>query len=348
MSRTVVVSMVLLAMLLSVGVSFAQNNWYDRISLTGYAQGRYTFRDAGVNDFGLESIYLTVQAKPTENATVVFTVNRGGDSPSRTNIELYNAFVDYKINDQWAIQMGQVPTWFGWSGWRGSSERIEWERPRIIQGLPAGSAASPDGRTGFFVLGAPDRGIWVRRNPSGSEPLFIVGVSNGQFRDDDPNQSKNVDVHLKFRRPWGSFGASYLKGTFTAVAAKHPFWAAYDGIEEDRDALGLYFVLDPKPWGFQGEWAQGEMFGRDRDGYQLQAMYDTGKGIAYANWEEFNVDPSATVSVSDNYEGWTIGYAWQLDATNRITFQYTNADWTSGAVTTSETYGGVQWQFMYK
>lgn len=348
MSRYIVVSMVLVAMLLSLGTSFAQTNWYDRVRLSGYAQGRYTFYDEGTDQFGLESIYLTLRANPTEDATVIFTLNRGGDSPSNTNIELYNAFVDYKINDQWAIQVGQVPTWFGWHGWRDSSVRTEWERPRIIQGSPVGSPISPDGRTGFFVLGAPDRGVWLRRNPSGSEPLFVIGVSNGQFRERDANSAKNLDIHAKFQRPWGSFGASYLKGTFTANAASMPWWAPYDGIETDRDALGLYLAFDPNPWGFQGEWATGEMFMRDRDGYRLTGMYNTGSGVVYASWEEFGVDPGGLVAVSDSYEGWTLGYAWDLDAANRVTAQYTDADWTSGPLSMSETYGGVQWQFSYK
>jgi len=344
--------MVLAAMLFSLGAAFAQGEvigscWYDRICLSGYAQARYTFWDVGTDEFDLQSIYLTVQANPTENATIVFTMNRGGDSPSRTNIELYNAFVDYKINDRWAIQVGQVPTWFGWAGWRGSSVRTEWERARIIQGSPVGSPISPDGRTGFFVLGAPDRGVWVRRNPAGSEPLVVLGASNGQFRDNDANSAKNIDLHLKFQRPWGGFGASYLNGTFTATAS-HPFWAPYAGVETDRDALGLYLVFNPNPWGFQGEWAKGEMFERDRDGYHLQGMYKTGSGIVYVGWEEFNVDPGGIVPFADAYDALTFGYAWDLDAANRVTVQYTDADWTSGPLSTSESYGGVQWQFSYK
>jgi len=347
MSRITVAGVVLVAMLFTLGTATAQEGlegscWYDRICIIGYAHARYTFAEMGAEGFDLTRLFLTVKADPTENATVIFTLNRGGDSPSQTNIEIYNAFVDWKINDQWALQVGQVPTWFGYSGWRGSSERIEWERSRIIQGIPFGSPISPDGRTGFFVLGAPDRGVWLRRNPSGSEPLFIVGVSNGQFRSADANSSKNVDAHIKFQRPWGSFGASWLKGTFTPVA---PFPA---GPEADRDALGLYLVYNPNPWGFQGEWASGEMFNRDRDGFHLQGMYNTGSGIAYASWEEFDVDPGGGIPFADSYEAWSFGYAWDLDAANRVTLQYTDAEWTSGPLVADESYGGVQWQFAYR
>ena len=300
----------------------------------------------GWDQFDLRRLYLTVLANPTDRATVVFTLSRvGGNDP---NIDLYNAFVDYKINDQWAIQVGQVPTWFGWNAWRGSSVRLAWERPRIFEGSPFGSAVSPDGRTGFYVLGAPDRGVWIRRNPSGSEPLVIMGISNGQFRSGDANSAKDVDFHIKFKRPWGAFGASYLRGTFTVEPAKHPWWAPLAG-EADRNAFDLYLVYNPNPWGFEAEWATGEMFDRDRDGYRIQGMYNVGPGTAFASWEEFNVDPGGGNPWSDEYDALTVGYAWDVDDANRVTFQYTDAEWDSGPLpTASEDYGGVLWQYSFK
>ena len=344
MSRITVVCMVLITMLFTLGVACA-DEWYDRVSVSGYAQARYQMSDMGWSQFDLTRLFLTVRAKPTDNATVIFTLF---SKASSVNVELYNAFVDWKINDQYAVQVGQVPTWFGYNGWRGSSVRTAWERPRIIQGTPPGqytATPSPDGRVGFYVLGAPDRGIWLRRNPSGSEPLVIVGVCNGQFRAGDANSTKNIEAHVKFTRDWGAFGASWMDGTFTAGAGQ-PWWPAGT---TPRDAFGLYCVVNPAPWGFEGEWATGKMLGRDRDGYRVQGMYATGSGTAYVSYEDFTVDPSIAFPITDTYDALTLGYAWDLDAANTVTVQYTKADWTSGPIpTVGEDYGGIQWQYSYK
>ncbi len=348
MSR-IIVGMVLVAMLVGMSCAVAQEGldqqpWYKSTSISGYFHARYIAWENDQDGFDFRRMYVTVRSAVNDQTTGIITLSRVGGKGA--NIDLYNAFVDYKINDQYSMQVGQTPTWFGLEGWEGSMSRLPLRRARILEGTPA------PGAEGFWVLGAPDRGVWLRRNPANaSEPLVVVGVSNGQFREGEQNTAKNVSVDVKFKRDWGMFGASWFDGTLTPMA---PLTA---GPEADRSAVAAYVRIFPAPFGFQAEWADGEMMGRDRDGYYVQGMYDTGPGTAFARWEEYTADP-AGVGTSQigagatNYDALHVGYAWKLDNANQITVEYVDAEQTAGAVgartTMDDSYGGIQWQFAFK
>jgi len=335
-------------MLTSMGTALAQEgtSWYDRVSLMGYFQARYeAFEGPKDDEFMFRQMYLTLKADVTDDTSGLICLSRvGGEGP---NIDLYFAYLEHKINDEWTLQVGQVPCWFGLEAWEGSSSRLVFERARILEGTTA------DGIVGFWWQGASDRGVWLRRNPTGSEPMIVLGACNGQFREADMNSHKNISLDIKWARDWGLFGASWLDGTFSQMvgdpAAK---------VTTDRSAVDAYIRYFPNPWGFQAEWADGELLGRDRDGYYLQGMYNTGTGTAFVRWEDYNAEAPAAVDAaqvgvgSEGYQALHLGYAWDLDPSNRITVEYIDADRTSGAVgereTVGDSYGGVQWQFSFR
>lgn len=331
------VCVVLVAMLASISVAVAQEGleeecWYDRMCVSGYFHFRYVDTDeSGVNDgFDFTRMFLTIQGDLDERNHGVITLSRVG--PDDPNIDLYNAFVDYKINDVYSVQVGQVPTWFGLEAWEGSSVRLPFERAKILQAGP-----------GFYYQGASDRGVWFRRNPIEGAPLIVLGLCNGQFRSDDANDDKVFSIDLKWDRPWGQFGASYMDGTLVSNDA-----------ETDRNALDAYVRVLPHPWGVQAEWADGELLGADRDGYYIQGVYElpTGNDTVFARWEEFNADMDA--SNTAEYEALTLGWAHEMFESSELTVQYTNSEWTrTGTVdgasgNSDDNMIGVQWQYAFR
>lgn len=343
--KRLITGMVIVAMLLSMGAAIAQEGlevdecWTDRVCMSGYFQVRFVDEDArtGDSNFDLRRGFFTIKGDLDARSTGIITFARVG--PYDPDITIYNAFVDYRFDDQFAVQAGQVPTWFGLEAWEGSSVRLPFERAKILEG-------GRGGNLGFWWQGASDRGVWFRRAPqSPEEPLIVAGVCNGQFRSDDLNSDKNFSLDVKFNRDWGQFGASWLDGSYQPDRATPA---------TDRSAVALYARKFAAPWGAQVEWVDGKMLGADRDGWYLQGMFDLedGKNIAFARYEEYNASVDAANKAS--YDGWTIGVQHRVYDSGYITVQYTNGDWSrTGTVDGFDTSGsenlfGVQWQYEYR
>jgi len=346
MSR-LTICMVLGIMLLAAVAAFAQEGlqqqcWYDRICMSGYFQVRYMDVDSGsdFDNFDLRRFFFTLQGDIDSRSRGIITFARVG--PNDPDVTIYNMFVDYSMSDQYKVQVGQTPTWFGLEAWESSSVRLPFERAKILEGTPAG--------LGFWWQGASDRGIWFRRMPTpgnGCEPMVIAGISNGQFRADDANDDKNIDVHLKWMKDWGQFGASWMDGTYVS-----------GGVETDRSAWDAYFRVNPNtvagPFGLQGEYCDGELLGADRDGWYGQAIYDLGNGkdTAYVRYEVFNADVDP-LNMAE-FTGWTVGYSHRVYDSSRITIEFRDGDWERmGTVdgmggNASEDWIGAQWQYAFR
>ncbi|MFW5866798.1 MAG: porin [Armatimonadota bacterium] len=335
--KRLVVCMVIMTMLASIGVAVAQEGleqeecWYDRVCMNGYFQFRFVNDDRdGFDNFDFRNGFFTLKGDIDSRTTGIITFARVG--PGDPNVDLYNAFVDYRLSDRYAIQAGQVPTWFGLEAWEGSSVRLPFERAKILEGGP-----------GFFFAGAADRGVWLRRTPEGNEPLAVVGIWNGQFRTDDANDDKNVSIDLKWNHDWGQFGLSWFDGEYYNPATD---------LTQDRGAWDVYVRKFAQPWGFQAEYADGEMFGADMDGYYLQGMYDIqggGENVAFVRYEEFNQDVNAGNSAE--YDGFTIGLRHRVYDSSYVTAQYTSGDWDNVVDGVcdgmAEDLWGLQWQYSY-
>lgn len=348
MSRLTICMM--LGIMLAVAVAaYAQEGideeqcWYDRICVNGYFQVRYMDMDgtSDFDNFDLRRFYMTFQGDIDSRSRGIITFARVG--PNDPEVTIYNLFVDYALSDQYHVQVGQVPTWFGLEAWESSSVRLPFERAKILEGTPAG--------LGFWWQGASDRGVWFRRMPTPGyecEPMVIVGVSNGQFRSDDANDDKNIDAHLKWMKDWGQFGVSWMDGTYV-----HPVMG-----ESDRSAWDAYVRVLPNtvvgPFGLQFEYADGELLGADRDGWYGQAIYDFGnaKDTAYVRYEEFN----ATQDMLNyaEYEGWTVGFAHRVYDSSQVSIEWRNGDWDRvGSIdgmsgSNSEDWIGAQWQYAFR
>jgi len=320
----------LLAMALPVAAQ-ADSSWADRISLSGYFQTRYEARDFGTDEFVLRRLYVTAVVKANERTTGVITWARvGPDVQGQSNTDWANIFVDYAVNDQWTARIGQAPCWFGLECWEGSAGRLALERAAFLAGVYGNAPL------GLYFAGPWDEGIWLQRKPSGSEPMAIFGVCNGQFRDADSTHNKNVSVDLKWQQDWGQFGVSWLDGKLSMSSPT------------DRSALLGYVRWNPpdNPLGFQAEYMEGKLLGHDIDGWYGQVSYSglTEGGTAFVKYEEYDPD---TDSSDNEYDALHIGYAQQLDPNNKVTIQYTNGENKGGCDTNADQIAA-QWQMAFK
>ncbi len=316
----------------------AKAKWYDKITWNGYFQTRYRWlRNSRNDDFFLRRMYINLIAKPNPRTTAVVTYARIGPGwntvANDTNTDWANIFVDYKMTPQWVVRLGQGPTWFGIEDAQSSSRRIPLERASVFEGTGGVPGVIPN-HFGLYFQGPWERGIWFIRNPKKNEPQIILGLNNGQFRGLEIDTTKNFSAHLKWQRPWGRWGVSWLDGQWTNSA---------NGMQTPRDALGFNFRYEPDPVGFQAEYMTGRQFGSDVDGWycQLEIQPRNHAGRVFFKYEnqDFDIEPTPDLACED-YEAWHIGYAYQLDKNNRLTLQYTDAE--AGNADADEV--GFQWQ----
>ncbi len=325
------------------------SSWADRISINGYFHMRYEAMDwANAQDqFVLRRMYINLMIDANERTKAVITWTRIGPDPALTSsTDWANIFVDYMINDQWTARIGQAPDSFGLETMQGSSQRIALERAAVLEG---GYGARP---LGLYFAGPWDRGVWLTRAPSGNEPTAIFGVCNGQFRAGDMNTSKTVSVDLKWARPWGEFGASWMEGEWTNDDyLLRPLGGQAVGTTQDRSAVLGYVRWAPpdNDWAFQGEYVDGELFGNDIDGWYAQVERSglTEGGTAFVKVEEY--DPNtAAASPNDAYKAVHVGYSQWLDQNNELTLQYTDGKLQGAPGDQSRDQIAAQWQFGFR
>ncbi len=282
--------------------------WTDRITINGFFHNMYAARKDTSDDFFMRRLYVNMIANLSSSTTSVVTLARVG--PSDPNIDLANAFVDYKFKDNWMVRFGQVPTYFGLDTYESSSRIIPLERFVATEGIP--SRPDRPGLPGLYFQGPWDRGFYVSRLPQGKEPMVVAGLVNGNFRNSDDNNNRTWSLDLKWDRDWGRWGASYMDGKYGPT-----------GSETDRKALGLYFRTEPKPWGFQSEYVRGSFMGSDIDGWYVQAAYRQGRNTPYFRYQKYDPDKDTS---GDTFKGWHLGINHQLTRNNRLTLEYSDAD----------------------
>ncbi len=343
--RLFLIVTVLLAMALPA-VAQGDASWAERVSINGYFQARYeALKWANAqDDFGLRRMYINMMVDANERTKAVITWTRIGPDPALTSsTDWANIFVDYMINDQWTARIGQGPDWFGLETMQGSSARMALERAAVLEG---GYGARP---LGLYFAGPWDRGVWFVRKPDGNEPMAILGIWNGQFRAGDQNTNKTISVDLKWHRPWGEFGASWMDGEWTNDDyLGRPLGGQPLGTTQDRSAMLGYVRWAPpnSDWAFQSECVEGELFGNDIDGYyaQLERSGLTEGGTGFVKVEQYDPD---TATANNAYEAVHVGYSQWLDQNNELTIQYTDGE-LKGASDESRDKIAVQWQFGFR
>ncbi len=337
----------------TAAASAASGNWADRISIDGYLQMRYEDRDMGRSSgsrpadngrdgehdgFYLPRLHVSLRADVNERTKAVMTWSRLGDTSSRPQwtTDWTDIYLDYAASDKWTVRIGQAPNWFGLEGAQDSSQRVSLERAAFLTRIP--ELGGPDWKNGVYHAGRWDRGVWfIRNRKSTGGPQAILGLTNGSYRDVENNSNKALSVDLKWERPWGQYGVSWLdsKTSFSP--------------DRDRSAL-LGYVRLARPdqrWAAQAEYMDGKLHGDDVAGWYGQLEYRLTKNPtwAFVKLEEFNPEGDA------KYEALHLGLTKQLDENNELTLQWTDADCDyrrrGSDKTRNKDLIGLQWQMIF-
>jgi len=309
--------------------------WYDNIRLMGYWQARYEDRrevyPAGTpatDEFLIRRMYFGAIAKPNDRTTAVLLFRHLSFA---AGVDIEAMYVDYKLADQWNVEFGRVYNKFGWDAWESSSKRLPFDRFAGLEGYRNG------GIRGLYFQGPTDHGIYITRKPTPTssiwEPTVHVGLVNDNFIGAENNSNKGYEVALRWNdRQSLQWGAGYVNGTFTENVGTPPV-----ATSTDRRMLGLYVHRDPKPWGFQAEYIDGELFGSDVNGWYGQLAYGAKSATPFVRYERF--EPTEGTP-GDLFKAVRAGCAWQIDKNNEITLEYMWAE--RGDVPVGQL--GVQWQ----
>ena len=267
------------------------NKWYERLSLRGYTQFRYTVllerdgadwfhpADRSVREgagflirrgrlilSGDVSDHVFLYVQPDLNAAPT-----DGDF----SVQLRDLYADISLDKkkEFRFRLGQSKVPFGWVNMQSSQNRLPLERPDALN-----SAAEGERDIGVFFYWAPAE---IRERfkslvkdglkGSGDYGVFALGMYNGQGLN---RLDSNDDVHVVSRLTYpfklanGQFiepGIQGMYGRFVTRRAGIPIGedgknvtpTDYAGGRLDRRLAGT-LVVYPQPFGFETEWTVGD------------------------------------------------------------------------------------------
>jgi len=275
----------------------AIKRWFDKISIRGYVQTRYTYLpgdksirseyDNTIRDntgFAFRRVRLIFSGDVTDWLSFYIQPEFAGLVPGTTGdqsnnfVQLRDAYADIFIpvpflffdEKDLRIRVGQSKVPFGFENLQSSQQRLAFDRSDGIN-----SAANGERDLGIFIYYTPNetrklfrRLIDLGLKGSGDYGLLGVGVYTGQTLNvTERNDNKHIVLHATYpmELPYGQiiqFGVDAYRGTFN-VGTTAPL--TNDGpaiIRENNgnildERVGVHFVLYPQPIGFQAEWNWG-------------------------------------------------------------------------------------------
>ncbi len=266
----------------------AIKKWYDKISIRGYTQIRYSYLtgennlvseyDSSIGNnkgFLIRRARLIISGDITDWLSIYiqpeFAGSSGGDAQNNV-VQLRDAYADIFLttDKELRIRGGQSKVPFGFENLQSSQQRLALDRTDAIN-----SAAQGERDLGFFLYYTPVETRKVFKNllekglkGSGDYGVLGVGVYNGQtINVSERNDDKHVVLHATypFELPYGQIvqvGADAYRGiinvTSAAVAGVIPVAPTNpNGGNINDERVGVHFVLYPQPFGLQAEWNWG-------------------------------------------------------------------------------------------
>jgi hypothetical protein len=274
----------------------AIKRWYDKISLRGYVQARYTYLpgdksirseyDNTIRDntgFAFRRVRLVISGDVTDWLSFYIQPEFAGSVPGTTGdqsnnfVQLRDAYADIFMpvpflffeGKDLRVRVGQSKVPFGFENLQSSQQRLAFDRSDGIN-----SSANGERDLGFFVYYTPNETRKLFRRlidsglkGSGDYGLLGVGVYNGQTLNvSERNDNKHIVLHATYpmELPYGQiiqFGVDAYRGTFnvgTVSATGLPGTPLRENNGNILDErVGVHFVLFPQPIGFQAEWNWG-------------------------------------------------------------------------------------------
>ena len=274
----------------------ALKNWFDKISIRGYVQARYSYLpgdkairseyDNTIRDntgFAFRRVRLVISGDITDWLSFYFQPEFAGTVPGTTGdqsnnfAQIRDAYADIFLpvpflfldKKELRIRAGQSKVPFGFENLQSSQQRLALDRSDAIN-----SAANGERDIGFFLYYTPNETRKLFRRlvdsglkGSGDYGVLGVGVYNGQtINVSERNDNKHIVVHATYpmELPYGQiiqFGVDAYRGTFNVGAASGTGLAGTPTLVNNGNILdervGVHFVLYPQPIGFQAEWNWG-------------------------------------------------------------------------------------------
>jgi hypothetical protein len=303
----------------------AIKKWYDKISIRGYTQFRYSYitddkklvseYDSSIGNntgFLIRRARLIISGDITDWLSIYIQPDFGATAGTGNNnfAQLRDAYADIFLttDKEWRIRAGQSKVPFGFENLQSSQQRLAFDRSDGLN-----SAVNGERDLGFFLYYTPVETRKVFRSlienglkGAGDYGVLGIGVYNGQtINISDRNDDKHVVLHATypFELPYGQVvqvGVDAYRGVFnvaTAVlGAVTPSTPTKGNVLDER--VGAHFVLYPQPFGLQAEWNWGRgpelnaaqtaiQEGYLQGGY-VQAMYKWNDAIPYIRWQEYN------------------------------------------------------------
>lgn len=275
----------------------AIKRWFDKISIRGYVQTRYTYLpgdksirseyDNTIRDntgFAFRRVRLIFSGDVTDWLSFYIQPEFAGLVPGTTGdqsnnfVQLRDAYADIFIpvpflffdEKDLRIRVGQSKVPFGFENLQSSQQRLAFDRSDGIN-----SAANGERDLGIFIYYTPNetrklfrRLIDLGLKGSGDYGLLGVGVYTGQTLNvTERNDNKHIVLHATYpmELPYGQiiqFGVDAYRGTFN-VGTTAPLTNGGPAIIRENNGnilderVGVHFVLYPQPIGFQAEWNWG-------------------------------------------------------------------------------------------
>jgi hypothetical protein len=304
----------------------AIKKWYDKISIRGYTQVRYSYitddkklvseYDSSIGNntgFLIRRARLIISGDITDWLSIYIQPefgSSGGGATQNNVVQLRDAYADIFLTSdkEWRIRGGQSKVPFGFETLQSSQNRLAFDRS---DGINSGVNGERD--LGFFLYYTPSETRKVFKKlvdtglkGSGDYGVLGVGVYNGQtINVTERNDDKHVVLHATypFELPYGQVvqvGVDAYRGVFNvataAIGAVTPSTPTKGNVLDER--VGAHFVLYPQPFGLQAEWNWGRgpelnaartaiQEGYLQGGY-VQAMYKWNDAIPYIRWQEYN------------------------------------------------------------
>lgn len=296
------------AKVVPVTTASLKDKWYERMSIRGYVQTRYTHVMGADPDAG-PGLQLHSPTEPNISQRDSLLLRRGrmifsgdihphlflyaqidyqagvGGSYNQTNAsglqtrDLYGD-VSFDVDKEHRLRIGISKVPYGWVNLQSSQNRLSIERPEALNSAVEGERdlgvyyiwANKEARQRFKDL------VRLGLKGSGDYGVLSAGVYNGQTLNKlDSNRNLHAVVHAAypFQLDSGQYfevGASAYQGKIVVNPSSTA--SALKGIPQFTDRrVAANFIWYPQPFGIEAEWTYGE-------GPETVLDYDraTGKG----------------------------------------------------------------------